>query len=88
MFKGDGPFPANLPERETGDARDQVSKDFGVSGRMVDYAKKVIENRVPELVDAVDQLAVAGLSGRENAIKGMSDPPQAQANGSASRLAR
>jgi hypothetical protein len=34
--------PVSLPESLSGDARDQAGKAFGVSGRMVDYATKVI----------------------------------------------
>jgi hypothetical protein len=33
----DAPVPANLPEPD-GDARDQVGKDFAVSGKTVDHA--------------------------------------------------
>jgi hypothetical protein len=50
-----GASPANLPDLKTGDARDQVGKTVGVSGKSIDYATKVIENGVPELVQAVDE---------------------------------
>lgn len=45
---------ANLPEGKTGQARDAAGKAFGVSGKSVDYATKVIEKGIPELAAAVD----------------------------------
>lgn len=45
----------NLPESSKGTARDAVGKAMGVSGRSVDYATRVIEKGVPELVKAVDE---------------------------------
>ncbi len=36
-------IPVNLPE-STGDARDQVAKIVGVSGKSIDYATKVLNN--------------------------------------------
>lgn len=45
--------PEKLPELSTGDTRDQAGKAVGVSGRMIDHASKVIEEGVPELVQAV-----------------------------------
>jgi hypothetical protein len=54
--KGDqaGASPENLPELKTGDARDAAGKAFGVSGKSVDHAKRVIEQGIPELAIAVD----------------------------------
>lgn len=46
--------PVNLPEGKT-DARDAAGKAFGVSGKSVDYAKKVIDKGIPELAKAVDE---------------------------------
>lgn len=45
----------NLPPLETSKARDAAGKAFGVSGRSVDFAKKVIEKGIPELAKAVDE---------------------------------
>lgn len=47
----------NLPQvkEESGKSRDQVGKAFGVSGKSVDHATKIIENGTPELVKAVDE---------------------------------
>lgn len=47
--------PANLPDSLKGDARDQVGKVFNVSGRSVDYAKKVLTEAHPDVVKAVDE---------------------------------
>lgn len=44
-----------LPQTESARARDLAGKAFGVSGKYVDYATKVIENAVPELVAAVEK---------------------------------
>src|SRR5580704_11757509 len=42
---------ANLPEPiSAGRARDEVGKAFGVSGRSVDYATKVINTAIPDVV--------------------------------------
>jgi hypothetical protein len=49
-----GFVPANLPEQKA-DARDQVGKVVGVSGRYIDYATRVLGNAVPEVVKAVDE---------------------------------
>jgi hypothetical protein len=46
--------PVNLPDLKT-DARDAAGKAFGVSGKSVDFAKKVIDKGVPELAKAVDE---------------------------------
>ena len=48
-------LPVNFPEVIRGDARDAVGKAVGVSGRSIDYATKVLENAVPEVVKAVDE---------------------------------
>lgn len=45
----------NLPQRDVGKARDIAGKAFGVSGKSVDHAKRVIEKGIPELSKAVDQ---------------------------------
>lgn len=47
--------PANLPEPNQGDARDQVGKVVGVSGKSIDYGTQVLEKGVPELIAAVDE---------------------------------
>lgn len=52
-------LPANLPERSKGDARDAAGKEFGVSGKSVDHATKVLEKGVPELIEAVDEGRIA-----------------------------
>jgi hypothetical protein len=46
--------PVNLPEGKS-DARDAAGKAFGVSGKSVDFAKKVIDKGIPELAKAVDE---------------------------------
>lgn len=54
--------PENLPESlDNGDARDKAGKAVGVSGKSVDYATKVLNTGVPELVKAVEsgELAVS-----------------------------
>lgn len=48
-------IPANLPEGNKGDARDIAGKAFGVSGKTVDHATRVIEKGIPELAKAVDE---------------------------------
>jgi hypothetical protein len=48
---------ANLPESFSGQARDEVGKVLSVSGKSVDYATKVIQQGIPELVQAVDEAA-------------------------------
>lgn len=53
---GDSSLGANLPQSsDAGRSRDQAAKAVGVSGRTVDYATKVLEQGVPELVKAVDE---------------------------------
>jgi hypothetical protein len=40
---------------DKGDARDQVAKAVGVSGRTIDHASKVLNQAVPERIQAVDE---------------------------------
>jgi len=47
-----GTSPVNLPDLKKSDARDAAGKAFGVSGKSVDYATKVIEKGIPELAAA------------------------------------
>lgn len=54
----DGKPVENLPQ-DTGKARDAAGKEFGVSGKSVDHATKVLEKGVPELVAAMDAGTVA-----------------------------
>jgi hypothetical protein len=51
----DRPVPVAVPERAKGDTRDQLGKLFGVSGKTVDHATKILEKGCPELVQAVDE---------------------------------
>jgi len=46
--KGGHSGPVNLPEAK-GDARDLAGKAFGVSGKSVDHAKRVLDKGIPEL---------------------------------------
>ena len=41
LKKGEKPAMENLPQRETGKARDLAGKAVGVSGKSVDFATKV-----------------------------------------------
>ena len=60
LKRGDkAPDPENVPEREKGDARDQAGAEFGVSGRTVDHASKVLDKGSKPLQDAVDRGEVA-----------------------------
>lgn len=43
-----------LPQCETGRARDLAGKSVGVSGKTVDFAKKVLNEAAPEVVNAVE----------------------------------
>ncbi len=47
----------NLPPQksEAGKTRDQIGKMFGVSGKSVDYATKILKEAVPEVVKAVEE---------------------------------
>ena len=47
--KGGHSGPVNLPEAK-GDARDKAGAAFGVSGKSVDHATRVIEKGIPELL--------------------------------------
>ncbi|MBK8191625.1 MAG: ParB N-terminal domain-containing protein [Vampirovibrionales bacterium] len=51
--------PVNLPEGSKSDARDAAGKEFGVSGKSVDHATKVLEKGVPELIEAVEEGRIA-----------------------------
>jgi ParB-like chromosome segregation protein Spo0J len=44
----------NLPDSMKGQARDLAGKAFGVSGKSVDHAKRVLDKGIPELAKAVD----------------------------------
>ncbi|NLS95893.1 MAG: hypothetical protein GXX96_27470 [Planctomycetaceae bacterium] len=44
----------NCPEPPKGQARDQVGQAFGVSGKSVDRAARVVRAGIPELAAAVD----------------------------------
>ncbi|MBK8191648.1 MAG: ParB N-terminal domain-containing protein [Vampirovibrionales bacterium] len=54
-------LPVNLPEaiKKSSDARDAAGKEFGVSGKSVDHATKVLEKGVPELIEAVEEGRIA-----------------------------
>jgi hypothetical protein len=54
----------NLPPpiENASTARDAAGKAFGVSGKSVDHAKRVIEKGIPELAKAVAPGGVAGSS--------------------------
>lgn len=47
------PVLENLPGRDNGNARDLCGATMGVSGRMVDYASKVLRHAEPEVQEAV-----------------------------------
>lgn len=53
LKKGAIPVPANLPEREKGEAREQAAADMNVSPRLVQAAKKVRESGTENLQSAV-----------------------------------
>ena len=65
--------PVNFPEA-VGDARDQVGKAVGVSGRTIDFATKVLEEGTPELIRAVDE----GRMAVSTAAVFASEPPEKQ----------
>lgn len=46
--------PDNCPEQKSGDSRDRLGEMFGVSGKSVERARKVIDEGIPELINAVD----------------------------------
>lgn len=49
----------NFPQQDHSTARDAAGKEFGVSGKSVDHATKVLEKGVPELIEAVDEGRIA-----------------------------
>ena len=49
----------NLPPSQPTKSRDAAGKAFGVSGKSVDHAKRVIEKGIPELAKAVDSGRIA-----------------------------
>jgi len=51
--------PENLPELVKGDARDLAGKAFGVSGKSVDHASKIIGSESKPLIKAVDDGRIA-----------------------------
>ena len=53
LRRGESPVPANLPEREKGEARSQAAADMNVSPRLVQTAKKVMEEGTEKLQSAV-----------------------------------
>jgi ParB-like chromosome segregation protein Spo0J len=71
--KGGHSGPVNLPEAK-GDARDLAGKAFGVSGKSVDHAKRVLDNGIPELAKAVDSGRIAVSTAAVIAA----DPPEEQ----------
>lgn len=65
----------NLPHpNDSGATRDQIGKTFGVSGKLVDQAAKVLADGTPELIDAVDNDLLAASTAAKAA--GMSDDEQ------------
>jgi hypothetical protein len=51
----DSPVRDNCPELgDAGQTRDQLGATFGVSGKSVERAEKVIKHGTPELIAAVD----------------------------------
>jgi hypothetical protein len=51
----ENPVPVILPERGKGDARDLAGAAVGVSGSLMDAARKVRSQGVPELAQAVEE---------------------------------
>lgn len=47
--------PDNCPDPARGDSRDKLGDEFGVSGKSVERAGKVLANGIPELVTATDR---------------------------------
>jgi hypothetical protein len=66
--------PENLPEQKKGDARDIAGKAFGVSGKSVDHAKRVLDKGIPELAKAVD----SGRMAVSTAAILATEPPEVQ----------
>lgn len=65
---------ANLPQGETGKAREHAARDMGVSPRSVQTAKYVVQEAAPELADAVR----AGDVSLHAATQIMHAPPEEQ----------
>ena len=60
MLRGKKADPVeNLPQGSAGKARDQAGRDFQVSGKSVDMARKVLDKGTPQLVKAVAACRVA-----------------------------
>lgn len=59
ILNGKTQLQENLPEASKGQSRDQVGKLVGVSGKNIDYARKVREQGEPELIQAVEEGRVA-----------------------------
>ena len=57
--KQPGASVENLPQLSEGKARDQAGRDFEVSGKSVDMARKVLDKGTPQLVKAVAACRVA-----------------------------
>src|SRR5262249_46126121 len=57
--RGEANVPVNLPERSSGDARDQVAQIVGVSGKSIDHATWVLAQGTPALIAAVDANLIA-----------------------------
>lgn len=72
--KQSGAIVENLPQTDTGKARDQVGKVVGVSGKTIDHATKVIKAAVPEVVKAVDE----GRMSVSTAALLSTEPPEVQ----------
>jgi len=53
--RGETNVPAPVPERSSGDVRDEIGKLFGVSGRSVDLTTKVLNKAEPEVIKAVEE---------------------------------
>lgn len=69
-----GATKENLPDLSSGQTRDQIGKLVGVSGKTIDYATRVLEHGVPELVKAVDE----GRMAVSTAAVLSADPPEVQ----------
>lgn len=64
----------NLPYSTKGQSRDKAGEVFGVSGKSVDYAKRVMEHGTPELAEAVD----SGKMAVSTAAILATEPPEVQ----------
>lgn len=62
----------NFPQQKT--ARDAAGKSFGVSGKSVDHATKVLANAEPEIIKAVDE----GRMAVSSAVIHSTEPPEVQ----------